>query len=132
MFGFLELFGASRPQRRLDAAFRAVGVHPRLVPDAVKLAIIRQLQSRERQGGADEAACAASARLIGFLMHGRSVFAEDNRAEIVSEVEDRLAAAIGAGDGPDARIVLLALHAGIVAPAVVQAYELEIDRGDQG
>jgi hypothetical protein len=127
MFGIFELFGASRPQRRLDAALRAVGVHPRLVPDAVKLTVIRQLQGRERQGGADETACAHAAEMLGRLMHGRGAFIDDNGSQAARETEDRIAAAIGAGDGPDARLIMLALHAGLVAPEVVDEFELTID-----
>lgn len=128
MLGLLELFGASRPVQRLDRALRAVGVHPRLVPGAVKIATIRQLESMQRQGGADEAACAHAAELLGYLMHGRSTFIEDNGAGAAAEVDDRIAAAVGAGTGPDARLILLALHAGIVVQEVIDDYRLEIDR----
>ncbi|PJK27427.1 hypothetical protein [Minwuia thermotolerans] len=127
MLGFLELFGASRPVQRLDSALRAVGVHPRLVPGAVKLATIRQLETTRSKDGPDEASCAHAAELFGYLMHGRGVFAEDNGAGAAAGVEDRIAAAVGAGTGPDARLILLALHAGIVAPEVVEHYQLEID-----
>jgi hypothetical protein len=124
MFGFFELFGASRAQRKVDAAFREVGVHPRLVPDAVKISIIRQLQSDSHPGAAGEAACA---EILGYLMHGSAVFAEDNGAYAMREVQGRIESAISAGDSPDARLVLLALHAGIVAPEVIDEYELGID-----
>ncbi|WP_281017553.1 MULTISPECIES: hypothetical protein [unclassified Minwuia] len=127
MLGILELFGASRPVQRLDRALRAVGVHPRLVPGAVKIATIRQLESRPRQGGADETACAHAAALLGYLMHGQQIFTEDNGALAAAGAEDRIMAAIGAGTGPDARLVLLALHAGIVAQEVIDDYRLEVD-----
>ncbi|WP_416898852.1 MAG: hypothetical protein ACMVY4_03725 [Minwuia sp.] len=127
MFGFLELFGPSRPQKRLDAALREAGVHPRLVPGAVKLTAIRQMEEKERQGGADEAACARAAALLAYLMHGREIFEGDNGAAAAAEAEDRIAGAVAAGDGPDARLILLALHAGIVAQEVVEAWGLEID-----
>jgi len=123
MFGIFQLFGPSRQQQRLDAAVRAVGVHPRLVPGAVKIAIIRMLE--ERQAGADEAACAHAAELLGYLMHGPKVYAEDNGEAATAAAEDRIESAIGAESGPDARLILLALHANIAAPEVVEAYGLE-------
>lgn len=127
MFGIFQLFGPSRPQQRLDTALRACGVHPRLVPDAVKIAIIRMLEQRERQGGATEAACAHVAGLLAYLMHGRQVFTEDNGSHAAGEAEDRIAGAIAAGDGPDARLIMLALHAGLVAPEVIETYGLDVD-----
>lgn len=127
MFGLFSLFGASAPQRRLDAALREVGVHPRLVPGAVKITVLRQIKASERDTGAHEAACADAAQLLGYLMHGAEVFAEDNGAWARSEAEDRVAAAIGAGDSADARLILLALHAGIVTPEVIEEYQLEAD-----
>lgn len=127
MLGFLELFGASRPVQRIDRALRAVGVHPRLMPGAVKLATIRQLETTRSKEGPDEAACAHAAELFGYLMHGPKVFAEDNGASAAAAVEERIAAAVGAGSGPDARLILLALHAGIVAPEVVEDYQLAVD-----
>ena len=37
MLGIFGLFGRSRDTQRLDRALRSAGVHPRLVPDAVKI-----------------------------------------------------------------------------------------------
>lgn len=125
MLGFFGLFGASRPVQRLEHALRAVGVHPRLMPDAVKIATIRELEASS--SGADETACARAAELFAYLMHGAEAFAADNGAEATTAAEGRLEAAIGAGTGPDARLVLLALHAGIVAPAVIERYRLAVE-----
>lgn len=127
MFGLFQLFGPSKPQRRLDAAVRELGLHPRLVPDAVKIAIIRMLEERDAHGGATEAACAEVAELLTYLMHGSEVFTEDNGAAATRSAEGRITAAIAAGAGPDARIILLALHAGLVTPEVIDAFGLEID-----
>ena len=41
--------------------------------------------------------------------------------------EARLEAAIEAGDSLDARLVLLALHAGVIQEHVVERYQLETD-----
>lgn len=127
MFGFFELFGASRAQRKLDAAFRSVGVHPRLVPDAVKITINRQLQPTARHGPIDDATCRHAAELVGYLMHGYEVFAQDNGVAAAGEAGERVEQAIRAGDSPDARMILLSMHAGIVAPEVVDEYGLSAD-----
>ena len=127
MFGIFQLFGPSRQQRRLDAAVREMGLHPRLVPDAVKIAVIRMLEERDAHGGVTDATCAEVAELLAYLMHGDRVFAEDNGEPALQSAEDRIAAAIAVGEGLDTRIILLALHAGLVAPEVIDAFGLEID-----
>ncbi len=42
-------------------------------------------------------------------------------------MDERLAAALDAGDNLDARVVLLTLHAGVIQPSVVGRYGLETD-----
>ena len=90
MFGFL---GRSHELKRLDQAVRAVGLHPILVPEAVKLTTVRLLK--------DDAYDAAA--------------------------EARLEAALEVGDSLDARLVLLALHAGVIQEQVVERYQLEAE-----
>ena len=41
MFG---IFGRSQEMQNLDDALRAVGLHPRTVPDAVKITTLKQLK----------------------------------------------------------------------------------------
>ena len=67
MIGFLGIFGRSHELKRLDQAVRAVGLHPRLVPDAVQLTILKLL--KEAEGGANPApraydAAAETARVL--------------------------------------------------------------------
>jgi hypothetical protein len=45
-FGFLGRFGRSEDLRRLDAALRAVDLHPALVPEGVKLALVNLLKDQ--------------------------------------------------------------------------------------
>lgn len=110
--------------QRLDTAFRAVGLHPRAVPDAVKLTTLKQL--KEARGGvaADPQACGAAASLLGYCVLGPEVFAASNAYGAIAAVEARLETAIASGQGLDARLVLLTLHAGLTHPSLVERYRL--------
>ncbi len=124
MIGFLGIFGRSHELRRLDQALHAVDLHPRLVPEAIKLTTLKLLQ--EVHGGSpDRQACAAAAALLGYCMLGPQAFTEANGPELAAAVEARLEAALAAGDSLDARLVLLALYAGVIQPVVVERYGLE-------
>ena len=125
MFGFLGMFGPSRELRRLDQAVRAVGLHPRLVPEAVKLTILKLLKAAD--GGVSSAPRAyyAAAEMVGFCMLGAQGFTEANDLPLTEATEARLEAALEAGDSLDARLVLLALHSGVIQAQVVERYQLE-------
>jgi hypothetical protein len=122
LFGF---FGRSEDLRALDRAFRAVDLHPRLVPEAVKLTAIKLL--RDRANGREPApqGYRAAAELIGYCMIGAAAFAHANGAAAARAVERRIEAAVAAGGGLDAELVLLTLHAGVIQPSVVHAFRLE-------
>ena len=121
MLGLFGIFGRSHKLQRLDEALRDVGLHPRLVPDAVKLTTVKLLDEE----GADPSAYAATAALLGYCLLGAQGFAESNDPSLTDSVEARLAAATEAGDSLDARLVLLTLHANVVQPSVVERYGLE-------
>ncbi len=125
MLGFLGMFGRSRELQRLDQAVRAVGLHPLLVPEAVKLTILRLL--KEANSGASPAPRAydAAAEMLGYCMLGPQGFTEANDLRLTETTEARVEAALGAGDSLDARLVLLALHAGVIQAQVVERYRLE-------
>ncbi len=125
MFGFLGMFGRSRELQRLDQAVRAVGLHPLLVPEAVKLTILRLL--KEANSGASPAPRAydAAAEMLGYCMLGPQGFTEANDLRLTETTEARVEAALEAGDSLDARLVLLALHAGVIQAQVVERYRLE-------
>ena len=121
MLGFLGIFGRSRELQRLDQAVRAVGLHPRLIPDAVQLTTVKLLA----EAGTGQRAYDAAAEMLAYCMLGPRVFAGDNGADLTVAVETRLEAALEAGDSLDARLVLLALHAGVIQAQVVERYRLE-------
>ena len=121
MLGFFGMFGRSHELQRLDQALRGVGLHPRLVPEAVKLTTLKLLT----KANLDPCPYDAAAGLLGYCMLGAQGFTESNDLSLTEAVEARLAAALDAGDNLDARVVLLTLHAGVIQPSVVERYGLE-------
>ncbi len=129
MLGLFGIFGRAHELRRLDDALQAVGLHPRRVPEAVKLTALKLL--REVGGGVDPEprACAAATELLGYCMLGAQGFTAANDRGRTGAVEARLEAALEAGDSLDARLVLLMLHAGVIQENVVARYRLEAGWG---
>jgi hypothetical protein len=122
MLGLFGIFGRSRDLQRLDKALLGVGLHPRLVPEAVKLTTLKLLE--EAGAGRDPASYTAAAELLGYCVLGAKGFTECNDPSLTEAVELRLAAALEAGDNLDARVVLLTLHASVIQPSVVERYGL--------
>ncbi|MFN4090963.1 MAG: hypothetical protein ACK4QW_18225 [Alphaproteobacteria bacterium] len=121
MLRLFGLFGRAPGIRRFDREIRGFGLHPALVPDAVKIAAVRMLE----QPPAAEAAWPDAAALLAYCMSGRDAFQEANGAAATAAAEGRMEAAIAAGGGRDADLVLLTLHAGVAEPSVVARYGLE-------
>ena len=122
MLGLFGIFGRSHDLKRLDQALLGVGLHPRLVPEAVKLTTLKLLG--EVGAGRDPASYAAAAELLGYCILGAQEFTQYNNSGLTETVEQRLAAALEAGDSLDARVILLTLHASIIQPSVVEHYGL--------
>ncbi len=125
MFGFLGIFGRSRELRLLDQAVRAVGLHPILVPEAVKLTTLKLLKEGDSGASLPPRAYDAAAEMLGYCMLGPQGFTEANDLRLTEAAEARLEAALDAGDILDARLDLLALHAGVIQAQVVERYQLE-------
>ncbi|AWC25653.1 hypothetical protein WHT83_08705 [Aminobacter sp. P9b] len=124
--GFLGIFGRSGDLRQLDAALRSVDLHPALVPEGVKLTIVNLMKDR----WPDEPPASAYppvAQLFGYCIAGPEVFAQANGRDQMLEAERRIEAALEAGSGFDADIVLLALHAKLINPEVVERFDLTAD-----
>ena len=102
---------AGRPSlREFDTALRAVDLHPKLVPEAVKLAARRPARRSERKDRAPEPrSYREAAEIIAYCMTGGDAFAAANGARLAAEVERRIEAALDAGINLDAKLVLLAL-----------------------
>jgi len=123
--GFLGRFGRSSDLRQLDAALKALDVHPSLVPEAVKITVVNLL--KDHAGGGEPAAetYRSAAEIVGYCMIGADPFAHANDAFLARQVEGRIEAAFQSGDSLDARLILLTLHANVIQPSVVERYGLE-------
>ena len=124
MFGFSALFGRSREVRRLDDALRTTGLHPALLPDAVKIAALKLLTEAGYGSSPDSAACALAAEMLSYCILGDQGFHEEKGRSAARLLEARLEAALEAGDSLDARLILLTLHAGITQGSVIDRYDL--------
>ena len=124
--GLFGRFGRSDDLRALDGALRAADLHPSLVPDAVKLALLNLLKDAK---GEDPSAkdYAETAALLAYCATGPQAFAAANGDTAASAAESRIEAALEAGESLDASLILLALHAGVIHPRVKEAFELESD-----
>lgn len=120
-FGFMGMFGRSHDLRRLDKALRAADLHPMLVPEGVKLATVNLMKDAEG-GEPPDHAYPYVADLLAFCALGANGFAGANGIERLEAVEERLSAALETGEGLDASLVLLALHAKLLNPGIVEEY----------
>ncbi len=126
MFGLFDLFGRSAAVKALDHALREAGLHPLLVPEAVKLTIL-QLQKKDEaaRSMSRETANDEAALLLAYCMLGRAQFIESNDLAAAERVEQRFDGAIAAGDSLDAKIILLAVHSGLIAPEIADRIDIE-------
>ena len=126
MFSLFDLFGRSAAVKALDHALRKAGLHPLLVPEAVKLTILKiERKDRGAEAASQEAAHDDAAQLLAYCMLGRGQFIESNDLAASDRIEERFEAAIAAGDSRDARIILLALHAGLIAADIADRIDVE-------
>lgn len=122
MLGLFGRFGRARDLRHLDDTLRSAGLHPALVSDAVKMTVIRLLKAAH---GETEPHIPDAAALLAFCTLGPGPFAETNGTKAAEAIEHRIHAAVAQGDGLDAEIVLLAIHAETIHPDVVEAFGLD-------
>ena len=126
MLGLFSLFGRSPDLKALDQAFHDAGLHPRAVPEAVKLTTVRLLKTGAgRSASLPQPAYDDAALLLAYCIQGRDQFIASNGLPAADDAESRLDAAIAGGDTPDAKLVLLALHAGLIRPEVADRFEVE-------
>ena len=125
MLGLFGIFGRSQNLKRLDQELLGVGLHPRLVPEAVKLTTLKLLE--EAGAGQGPSSYATAAELLGYCILGAQEFTRYNNTDLTGSVEKRLAAALETGDSLDAPVILLTLHAGIIQPSLVERHGLQTD-----
>ncbi len=124
-FGLFGLFGRSSDLRQLDQALHALDVHPRLVPEAIKLTVVSLLADHAIGAKPAPQSYRAAAEIIAYCMIGAEAFAHANGAGLTFQTERRIEAAIGSGVNLDAQLVLLTMHAGVIQPSVVEQFQLE-------
>lgn len=124
MFRFFDLLGRSSAMNALDDAFRAFGVHPMLVPDPVKLTVM-QLYKTQVAALGRKAAFAQAAQLLAYCILGHEQFASNNGTDIADQTEHRVDEAITDGNSRDAKLILLAVHSGLIAPEIADLVELD-------
>ncbi len=126
MFNLFDLFGSSAAIKVLDQALREAGVHPLLVPEAVKLTVLK-IEKKHRETGVTtgDADQVDAAELLAYCMLGRAQFLESNDPDAADRVEERFEAAMTAGDSRDAKIILLALHSGLISPEIADRIETD-------
>jgi len=123
--GFLGIFGRAPELRQLDQSLRSLDVHPRLVPEAVKLAMISLLQDHATDGKPSQQAYRAAAEIVGYCAMGPAAFAAVDRPELAEDVERRIDRALEFTSTLDAKLVLLTLHAGVIQQSVIDHFQLE-------
>ena len=124
MLGFFNIFGRSPDLKALDQALRDAGVHPRTVPEAVKLDG-RSAPARGAGGRVPEAAFRRR-RAVARVLHARQRPVHRQQQHPAAErVESRLERAIAFGDSLDAKLLLLALHSGIMVAEVADRFDVE-------
>jgi hypothetical protein len=123
--GLFGIFGRSSDLRQLDDAVRAVDLHPRLVPEAVKLTAVNLLKDHAIGQEPAPQAYRAAAELLAYCMIGAEGFEAANDSALVRQVESRIEQALLSGTSLDAQLILLTMQAKIVQPSVVAAFGLE-------
>lgn len=125
--GLFAMFGPSRDIQRLDGAVRAAGMHPALMTQAVKLTILRLLKANASgAAGPSEHDMALAADLVVYCLNGAEDFSGTVGEARLQAVEARITRAIEQGEGTDTDLILLTLGAGLIHPAVVEAFGLEM------
>ncbi len=124
-FGFLGRFGRSEDLRRLDDALRAFDLHPARVPEGAKLALVNLMKDHDPSGEPPEHAYPFTVWLFAYCALGPEAFGIANGPQPAADAERRLEAALEAGEGFDADVVLLTMHAKLIHPRLVEQWGLE-------
>ncbi len=126
MLGLFNFFGRAESLKALDQALREFDVHPNIVPEAVKLATIKLLQ---KASNADyvlrDADYNKAAELLSYSILGPDQFVASNTLAEAEIAGQRLEEAIDAGDSIDAKLILLAVHSGVLHPTIADQVDSE-------
>lgn len=125
MLGLLNLFGRASALKAVDRALRRAGLHPVLVPEAVKLTILRLHKNDADPNRTSEDALDRAAQLFAYCMLGRDQFIDANSVSAADSAERRFEWAIVAGESLDAQIILLAHHSGLIHEEIAERIHVE-------
>ena len=125
--GFLGTFGRSEDLRQLDAALRAADLHPATVPEPAKLTIVNLMKDHFGETEPPVEAYGLVAAFFAYCLSGPEAFERANGPEARKLIEERMEAALDEGDGPDAQLVLLAVHANLIHPGVLSRYDIDVE-----
>lgn len=128
--GFLGRFGRSADLRQLDKALRDVDLHPALVPEGVKLAIVSLMKNDWPNQEPPEEAYLPVAGLFAYCVVGREPFLAVNGDARLADVETRIEAALEDDGSLDEQLVLLAIHARLISADVVERFGLSAAEQD--
>src|SRR6056297_1845432 len=93
MFRLFDMLGRSAAMRALDDALRDSGVHPLLVPEPVKLTVIK-LNKKHAGARNQDVAFAEASQLLAYCMLGHEQFGASNSVEDAERIDDRVEAAL--------------------------------------
>jgi hypothetical protein len=127
--GFFGLFGRSQDMRLLDEALRQAGLHPGAVSEGAKLATVT-LMGRDKAHEPPPAAYPPVGELMAFCALGAETFARHNGEARLARVTARMEAALEAGEGEDAELILLMLHAGLLDAELIDRYDIRAEGAD--
>ncbi|WP_099864659.1 hypothetical protein [Pararhizobium haloflavum] len=125
--GFFGMFGRSSDLRQLDSALRAVDVHPALVPEGAKLAVVNLMKDEAGGRMPPPQAFAPVAELLGYCMLGREAFARAHGEARRLAVETRVESALDEPAHRDAPYLLLMIHSKLIQPSVVDDFDLRAE-----
>lgn len=121
--GFFGMFGRSSDLRQLDRALREADLHPALVPEGVKLTIVNLMKDHWPDTEPQAEAYPPIARLFAYCVAGPGVF----DAHHLADAERRVETALKHPESLDAQLVLLAIHARLINPQVVERFGLSAE-----
>ncbi|MBO6902740.1 MAG: hypothetical protein JJ864_15465 [Rhizobiaceae bacterium] len=125
--GFLGIFGRSGDLRQLDAAFHAADLHPARVPEPAKLTIVNLMKDHFGETEPPAESYGLVAAFFAYCLSGPEAFERANGPEARKLIEARVEAALAEGDGPDAQLVLLSVHANLIHPDVLSRYDIDVE-----
>lgn len=128
MLGLFGVFGRDSRLKLLEAGLHARDLHPRLLPDGVKIAAVRLLDAVDRERR-QEALADHAAELIAYAVLGPEVFPASNGQDRMAAADRRILDAIDVPDGIDAKLLSLLLLAGLAHSEFIERHELVVEQG---